>query len=92
MKIAYFSSFPYATHRIADYSVERYTALLRRAEVDLWIDQSGCRRGSAKLQNFSITWTNPACSTSWADDAIVYHMGNSPAHRNIFPVPSRIRE
>ncbi|HEV3111644.1 MAG TPA: hypothetical protein VGY99_14235 [Candidatus Binataceae bacterium] len=86
MKIAYFSPLPPQRTGIADYSVELLPALLRRAEVDLWIDQAVAVEALPSCKTFNYVDKPGLLQELGGYDAIVYHMGNSPAHRSIFPV------
>ncbi len=84
MKIAYFSPLPPQRTGIADYSKELLEELVKRAEIDLWVD------GPVDEDNL------PDCAIyRYANvpklrrelrkyDSIIYHMGNSQAHQNIY--------
>lgn len=86
MKIAYFSPLPPQRTGIAGYSVELLPALLRRAEVDLWIDQPVAAEALPGCKIFNYVDKPGLLQQLGRYDAVIYHMGNSPAHRNIFPV------
>jgi glycosyltransferase involved in cell wall biosynthesis len=83
MKIAYFSPLPPQRTGVADYSRELLPELVQRATVDLWVDEPAadglpeCRR---RLYDDPAQVRDEVRSY----DAAIYHMGNSPAHRNIY--------
>lgn len=84
MKIAYFSPLPPQRTGVADYSKELLPALTGRAEVDLWVDEPvACEElPHCRIYNY---FDDPELRHALRDyDAVVYHMGNSPAHRNIY--------
>jgi glycosyltransferase involved in cell wall biosynthesis len=84
MKIAYFSPLPPQRTGIADYSQELLPALVKAgAEVDLWVDQpAGSGLPDCAIRNYA---GDPGlCAGLSRYDAVIYHMGNSPAHRNIY--------
>jgi glycosyltransferase involved in cell wall biosynthesis len=83
MKIAYFSPMPPQRTGIADYSQELVPALVNAgAAVDLWVDEAASGLAQCPIRNYS---ADPGLRRELsAYDAIVYHMGNSPAHRNIY--------
>lgn len=86
MRIAYFSPLPPQRTGIADYSVELLPALLRQARVDLFIDQAIGAESLPPCAMFNYVDKPALLHELSRYDAIIYHMGNSPAHRNIFPV------
>jgi glycosyltransferase involved in cell wall biosynthesis len=84
MKIAYFSPLPPRRTGIADYSRDLLPALVRHAEVDLWIDSPVDGGELPRCAMFNYV-EQPALRHELGKyDAAVYHMGNSEAHANIY--------
>jgi len=85
MTIAYFSPLPPQRSGIADYSADLLPSLAKLAQVDAWIDEPttaalpGCR-------TFDYVKNPDLRHELRRYEAIIYHMGNSPAHKNIFPM------
>lgn len=87
-RLAYVSPLPPEKSGIADYSVELVRELARFYDVDLIVDQP----------HVSTPWIKanlPLRSVAWfeanADDfeRVMYHIGNSPAHKHMFGLMER---
>jgi glycosyltransferase involved in cell wall biosynthesis len=86
VKIAYFSPLPPARTGIADYSKDLMPALMNLANVDLWVDQPVSAAELPHCKTFNYL-KRPDLSRALNEyDFAIYHMGNSPAHRNIYPI------
>ncbi len=84
MRLAYFSPLPPQRTGVADYSRELLPELVRRAEVDLWVDAQADKKALPECRIFNYA-NNPGLHTALRGyDAAIYHMGNSAAHRNIY--------
>jgi glycosyltransferase involved in cell wall biosynthesis len=84
MRLAYFSPLPPQRTGVADYSRELLPELVRRAEVDLWVDTQPDNKALPECRIFNYL-NNPGQQKALRGyDAALYHMGNSPAHRNIY--------
>src|SRR5208337_1942469 len=85
MKIAYFSPLPPQRTGIADYSKELLPALVKcGVEADLWVDQPAraAELPDCRIRNYA---GEPGLRAELSKyDSVIYHMGNSPAHRNIY--------
>jgi len=87
MKIAHFSPLPPARTGVADYSATLLPFLARHGRVDLWINVSeenstvpeGCTRVFYSDADDLKSLLSPY-------DAVVYHFGNSLAHRSLYRV------
>jgi glycosyltransferase involved in cell wall biosynthesis len=86
VKLAYLSPLPPQRTGIADYSMELLPALLERAEIDLWIDQAIAAGMLPGCGVFNYVEKPELLLELGKYDAVIYQMGNSAAHRNIFPV------
>jgi glycosyltransferase involved in cell wall biosynthesis len=84
MRLAYFSPLPPQRTGVADYSRELLPELSRLAEVDLWADApiAGETLPACGIVDYSGSAGVPEALRGY--DASIYHMGNSPAHRNIY--------
>jgi glycosyltransferase involved in cell wall biosynthesis len=84
MKIAYLSPTPPQHTGVADYSRELLPELVKRAEVDLWVEGAAATEWlpDCKIRNY--VDSTVARKELRGYDAVIYHMGNSPAHRNIY--------
>jgi glycosyltransferase involved in cell wall biosynthesis len=71
---------------IADYSAELLAPLTKRAEVDLWVDAPAGAEAAASCRMFNYIAQPELLFDLVRYDLIVYQMGNSPAHRSMFPV------
>ncbi len=84
MRIAYFSPLPPQRTGVADYSKELLPVLANRAQVDLWVDEPTTIEQPPHSRTFNYV-DRPESRDALRDyDSVIYHMGNSPAHRNIF--------
>lgn len=84
MKIAYFSPLPPQRTGVADYSRELLPELVKRAEVDLWVDAYPAIEALPECGIFNYI-ASPGLRDQLKDyDAAIYHMGNSMAHQNIY--------
>ena len=84
MKIAYFSPLPPQRTGVADYSKELLPALASRAEVDLWVDEPVATAELPPCRAYNY-FDDPELRRELPNyDSIIYHMGNSPAHRNVY--------
>jgi glycosyltransferase involved in cell wall biosynthesis len=86
VKIAYFSPLPPQRTGVADYSMELLPALLKRAEIDLWIDRAVPVELPLNRAKFNYVERPELLRELVKYDAVIYQMGNSAAHGNIFPV------
>lgn len=84
MKIAYLSPLPPQRTGVADYSKELLPALADLAEVDLWVDEPTTIEQPPHSRIFNYVEQPEAHDALRHYDSIIYHMGNSPAHRNIY--------
>jgi glycosyltransferase involved in cell wall biosynthesis len=84
MKIAYFSPLPPQRTGVADYSKELLPALASRAEVDLWVDEPVATAELPPCRAYNYFDDRELRRELPNYDSIIYHMGNSPAHRNIY--------
>jgi glycosyltransferase involved in cell wall biosynthesis len=82
-RLAYVSPLPPERSGIADYSAELIPELARFYEIDVVVDQEA-------VETSWIQENVPVRSVSWFKehakefDRILYHVGNSPAHKHIF--------
>lgn len=86
MKLAYFSPLPPQHTGVADYSRELLPELVKLAQVDLWVDAPVQTRAlpDCRIINYA---DHPELQKQLTGyDAAIYHMGNSPAHRKIYPM------
>ena len=84
MRIAYFSPLPPQRTGVADYSKELLPALANHAQVDLWVDEPTTIEQLPHSRTFNYV-DRPRSRDALRDyDCVIYHLGNSPAHRNIF--------
>ena len=84
MKIAYFSPMPPLETGVSDYSRELLGELVRRAEVDLWIDQE--LEGPPPAGCGIFHWREASNLTADLSryDSVLYHLGNSRHHRAVY--------
>jgi glycosyltransferase involved in cell wall biosynthesis len=85
MKVAYFSPLPPQRTGIADYSKELLPALVKcGVEADLWVDQPAttAELPDCRIRNYA--GESGLRSELSKYDSVIYHIGNSPAHRNIY--------
>lgn len=87
MKIAYFSPLPPNRSGVADYSVALLPFLARHSQIDLWIEASeeDCKVPDGCSRMFYSNGDNLQALLS-SYDAVLYHLGNSPAHRSLYRV------
>ena len=87
-RLAYISPLPPQRSGIADYSAQLLPELARHYAIDVIIDQ-------ARVDDPWITANFPVRTVEWFDahahefERIVYHFGNSDAHRYMFPLLAR---
>jgi glycosyltransferase involved in cell wall biosynthesis len=84
MRIAYFSPLPPQRTGVADYSKELLPALASRAKVDLWVDEPTTIEPPPHSRIVNYAGRPESRDALRGYDSVVYHMGNSPIHRNIF--------
>jgi hypothetical protein len=84
MRIAYLSPLPPQHTGVADYSRELLPELIERAEVDLWVEGALARQWLPDCRIRNYVESSAALDELRGYDAAIYHMGNSPAHRNIY--------
>jgi glycosyltransferase involved in cell wall biosynthesis len=84
MKLAYFSPLPPQRTGVADYSRELLPELARRAEVDLWADAPVAAETLPDCTIINYAGKPALTERVRGYDAAIYHMGNSPAHRNVY--------
>ena len=84
MRIAYLSPLPPQRTGVADYSKELLPALAQHAQLDLWVDEPTTIEQPPHSRTFNYV-DRPEARDALRDyDSVIYHMGNSPAHRNIY--------
>ncbi len=84
MRLAFFSPLNPAPSGISDYSEELLPYLAQYAEIDLIVDSSYGELTNPALENFPQRSLDEFQARASQYDAIVYHMGNSPAHAHIY--------
>src|SRR5690242_6535382 len=87
MRIAWFSPLPPMPSGISDYSFELLPLIDERADVDVVCPSVGSRwRRHAPVAPANLRVVDPADFRARAAryDAVVYHLGNNPAHRFVF--------
>jgi glycosyltransferase involved in cell wall biosynthesis len=84
MKVAYFSPLPPQRTGIADYSRELLPALVKCAEIDLWVDQPVTAAELPDCTTYKYAEEPGLRAELSKYDCVIYHMGNSPAHRNVY--------
>jgi len=84
MRIAYLSPLPPQRTGVADYSKELLPALANHAQLDLWVDEPTTIEQPPHSRTFNYVDRPEARDALRAYDSVIYHMGNSPAHRNIY--------
>ncbi|MCC2971147.1 glycosyltransferase [Massilia sp. IC2-476] len=81
-RLAYVSPLPPEKSGIADYSAELVPELARYYEIELIVEQD--RVSDARVERFtqrSAAWLREHAASY---DRVLYHFGNSPAHRHMF--------
>jgi len=84
MKVAYFSPLPPQRTGIADYSKELLGELAKSAQIDLWVDHAMEEDEDLGCSVYNYVQTPELRSELPAYDSIIYPMGNSLAHQNLF--------
>ena len=84
MRLAFFSPLNPAPSGISDYSEELLPYLAQYAEMDLIVDSSYGELTNPALKKFPQRSLNEFQARASQYDAILYHMGNSPAHAAIY--------
>lgn len=84
MRIAYFSPLNPVQSGISDYSEDLLPWLGRWADIDLYVD--GYPPASLSLQAFAARDARQFARHALRYDAIIYQMGNSPAHAYMYPL------
>ena len=84
MKIAYFSPLPPQRTGIADYGKELLPELVKRAQFDLWVDGPVASEELPDCGTYNYAAAPELRNDLHSYDCVIYHMGNSPAHRNIY--------
>ncbi len=87
MRLAYFSPLNPIECGISDYSEELLPRLAPYADIDLFVD--GYRPTNPVLASFPVYDARGFARRATYYDAILFHMGNSPAHAYIYPIVLR---
>jgi glycosyltransferase involved in cell wall biosynthesis len=86
-RLAYVSPLPPQQTGIADYSAELVEQLARYYTIDLIVDDP--RAGITLSQRFPVRTVSWFETNAHAFDRIIYHIGNSDAHRHMFDLLQR---
>jgi glycosyltransferase involved in cell wall biosynthesis len=85
MKIAFFSPLPPTRSGIADYSAGLISRLKKYAQIDLWVDADD-DIDDTWFKRFNYVRDPALLAALDGYDAILYHLGNSSVHANIYRV------
>lgn len=84
LKLAYISPLPPARTGIADYSAELLPALAEFYDIDVIVDPETC--GTPRFDGVETRIATWFVDNVDRYDRVVYHFGNSPFHRYMFPM------